>query len=76
MIIKSFSLVQSEMMISGKPVENQHFNFDEKATITIDDILAIKDGEQVGFTVKGLASERNDYTVETAMLWNLIWTLF
>ena len=46
-------------------MENQHFNFGEKATITIDDILAIKNGEQVGFTVKGLASERNDYTVET-----------
>ena len=57
-------------------MENQHFNFGEKATITIDDILAIKNGEQVGFTVKGLASERNDYTIKTAMLWILIWTLF
>ena len=41
-------------------MENQHFNFGEKATITIDDILAIKNGEQVGFTVKGLASETNE----------------
>ena len=41
----------------GQTVEKEHFTFGEKSTISIDEILAVKNGEHVGFTVKGLPSQ-------------------
>ena len=35
-------------------MEQQNFTFGEKKTLCVDDILAIKNGERVGYTVKGL----------------------
>ena len=35
-------------------MEQQNFTFGEKKTLCVDDILAVKNGERVGYTVKGL----------------------
>ena len=55
-----FDSTEIEDLFLGKPVEKEHFTFGEKATISIDEILAIKNGESVGFTVKGLPFRRNN----------------
>ena len=41
-------------MISGAPVNKENFIFEDKTSILIDDILAIKEGVKVGSMIKGL----------------------
>ena len=49
-------------------MEKEHFTFGEKAIISIDEILAIKNGESVGFIVKGLPFKRNNLKFHSNIL--------